>query len=179
VKIGRLALANDPFNTGYGYELYFTDNRVIGFSYRKIVSRAYRWAYLLCLTWAVLLTSIIAYDRLAGVSGDQAILPAVWGAPARRNHSWIGRPNPSLLSLHRASESASQIRCEAPTSKLGLENQSSDFMLERASISQVTIQDGRINILTKPGQRYSLIGRIAPRWYSKPLKWRGEPRQLF
>jgi len=110
---------------------------------------------------------------------DQAILPGVWGPLL--GGIIVGSAVPTLpfflfIAPRRA---ASQIRREAPTSKLGLENQSSDFMLERASISQVTIQDGRINILTKSGQWYSLIGRMAPRWYSKPLKWRGEPRQLF
>jgi hypothetical protein len=130
VNIGRLALANDPFNTGYGYGLYFTDNRVIGFSYRKLVSRAYRWAYLLCLTWALLLTSTVAYDRLTGVSGDQPILPGVWAVVVGGSIVGLAVLTLSFLLVITPGRAASQIRRKPPTSLPELENQSSDFMLE-------------------------------------------------
>jgi hypothetical protein len=148
-RIGRLALANDAFNSGYGYGLYFTDNRVIGFSYQKIVSRAYGTAYLLGLIGGVFLVSAVVYGKLTGVLSEQPSLVAVLAGPIAAG--WAVFLFVFLLYV-TPRQAANRIRREAPTSMLGLANQSPDFVLERANISQVTIQGGRINILSKSGQ---------------------------
>src|SRR5947208_9279217 len=59
-----------------GYGIYLTDKRLIGVSYKKVVSRAYRPAYVLFLIWIFSLVSLLIYSRLTGAR-DLPPLPFV------------------------------------------------------------------------------------------------------
>src|SRR5260370_24265691 len=80
--IGRLA--NNALRDGFttrGYGLYFTDSRLIGVSYKKITSRAFRPAYVISVIWIASLASLVAYAVLTGAQ-QLYPLPAVMGLAA-------------------------------------------------------------------------------------------------
>ena len=73
-NIGRLALKGDAFNTGFGYGVYFTDSRIIGLSYKRMLARSAYPGYLVFLAWAVWLTSALVYANLVGIPRDNRSL---------------------------------------------------------------------------------------------------------
>jgi hypothetical protein len=174
-EIGRMALRGDAFNTGFGYAVYLTSNRIVGLSYTRLLSRSYYPAYFVCLSFAALLTAAVVYARAEGISGNQQIplgiiiVPIIWALAVI-----------SMVLLYlRPKQVGNQIRREAPTALLDLANQSPDLVLERNNISHVSVDGYRINILTKSNQWYCFMIKVAPRLYSKPMKWKGQSRQLF
>jgi hypothetical protein len=141
--IGRLAnnALRDEFTTR-GYGLYFTDSRLIGVSYKKITSRAFRPAYVISLIWIVSLASLVGYAVLTGAQ-QLYPLPAV-----------IGLALVALVFLVYLSprQATNEIKRQEATSMIDLANQPQDLVQERNNISQVTYQFPMISILMKSGE---------------------------
>lgn len=145
---------------GFGYGLYFTNNRLIGVSYRNIVSRAYSPGYLLELIGFVLLGSGIAYFALTRPPADQPMPLWILVLLLTMFSAWIASLCFQLyLSPRRV---AQRIQREASQSILNLSNVHHDVSVERASISQVTVDAWRINIRMKTGEWF-LFGVRNPR----------------
>jgi hypothetical protein len=173
--IGRLALRGDAFNSGFGYAVYFTNNRIVGLSYTKLLSRSYYPAYVLILVFGASLASVLILAQRAGVPQDQPIPYYVVWAPIVFGLLTLS----TILLFVRPWQMGKWIRRNAPASLVDLTSQSPDLVLERQDISQVSIDNYRFNILTKSNQWYCFTVKVVPRYYSKPLKWKREPRQLF
>jgi len=172
--IGRMAFRGDAFNSGFGYAVYFTNNRIVGLSYTKLLSRSYYPAYVLLLAFGVSLVSIIILADRAGVPQDQPIPDYVVWAPIVFGTLALSM----ILLLVRPWQTGNRIRRDAP-SLLDLASQSPDLVLSRQDISQVSIDNYRVNVLTRSNQWYCFMVKVAARNYSKPWKWKGEQRQLF
>jgi hypothetical protein len=158
-SIGRL-----PYGAskgGYGYGLYFTNKRLIGISYKNIVSRAYRPGYLLELIGFVLLGFIAAYFAFTRPQGDQPIPLAILVILLIMLVSMAMSAVFLRFSLSRR-QAAHGIQREASPSILDLTNLQSDVSLERAEISQVIVEGYRISILMKTGEWF-LFGVQYPR----------------
>jgi hypothetical protein len=169
-SIGRL-----PYGAskgGYGYGLYFTNKRLIGISYKNIVSRAYRPGYLLELIGFVLLGFISAYFALTRPQGDQPIPLAILVVLLIMLAS-IAVSVVLLLYLSRR-QAAHGIQREASPSILDLPNLQSDASLERVGISQVIVEGFRISILMRTSEWF-LFGIQYPR----ALATREEVLSLF
>ena len=153
--MGRLSndSIRDQFTTR-GYGLYFTDSRLVGVSYKKIAFRAYLPGYVIFLIWVTLLASVITYDRIAGIAGDQQIPFAFILGPSLLGLLVVGLVLFVYLSPRQA---AIWMQRETITSLIGLVNKPKDLNLERANVSQISIQDRRISILMKSGEWYFLV----------------------
>jgi len=173
--IGRLALRGDSFNTGWGYGVYLTNSRIIGVSYQKKFSSSYFPAYLVGLCFAILVGTVTVYIKLSGLSGNQQIPYGIIFVPLA-----LGLAASTLILLFvRPTQMGSQIRDQAPKSLLDLANESADVVVERADVSQVTVDQYQINILAKSGQWYTFMVTVAPRSYSDPTKWKGQSGELL
>jgi hypothetical protein len=173
--IGRLALTGDSFNTGFGYGVYLTNSRIIGLSYQGKFSRSNLPGYLVGLCFAILVIAVTVYIKLSGLSGNQQIPYGIVFIPLA-----LGLAASTLILLFlRQTQTGNQIRDLAPKSLLDLEKESPDVVMEREDVVQVTVDQYRINILAKSGQWYAFMVSIAPRYYSDPTKWKGQPRELF
>lgn len=174
-RIGRYALPGDSFRSRPGYGVYFTDRRIIGLSYAKILSRSYYPAYLLGLASFSLLTSAVVYAKLTGVSDNQQLPLGIVLVPI-----FFGLAGLSIIFLYYwPRQIGMRISHNAPKSLLELSNQSPDVVLERADISQVSVEGCRINILTRSNQWCSFFVRVPGILYSKPLRWKGQSGQLL
>lgn len=124
----------------WGYGLYFTDSRLIGVSYKKIVSRAFLPGLILFLIWVVALVSVITYGRIAGIPSSEPIGPGIILGPLL-----VGPLVLSLLYLlylgpkHAASRTESQL----VNSIWELESLRKDLVIQRIDVSQVSIQGRR------------------------------------
>jgi hypothetical protein len=67
-SLGRLSYGT--YKGGFGYGLYFTNNRLIGISLKSIVSYAYRPGYLLELIGFTIAGSLAAYFVLTRPQGE-------------------------------------------------------------------------------------------------------------
>lgn len=174
-EVGRLALRGDAFNTGYGYGVYLTSSRLIGISYKEKFSRSYYPAYLVSLAFGISLTLVIVFAKLAGIPDNQVIpYPFIW-APIV-----LGLCVASfVLAYLRPAQVGTKIYEQAPKSLFDLANVWQDVVVERSQISQVTVDQYRINVLTKSAQWYTFMVTVAPRLYSDPTKWNDEAGELF
>ena len=125
---GRIALPQ--FRNPWGYGLYFTDNRLIGVSYKKIVSAAYRPGFLLFLIWIVSLVSLIAYFVTTKVT-ESIFVPFD-----------VGFAFVPLVFLVYWGPKQARIRTERQVvnSVWELEVLQKDLVLQKSDISQVSIQ---------------------------------------
>jgi hypothetical protein len=169
-SIGRLSYGT--YKGGFGYGLYFTNKRLIGISYRNIVSRAYRPGYLLELIAFVLLGSFTAYFAITRPQNDQAIPLGILVLVLTMLGA-LGMSGFFLLYFSRR-QAAHGIQREASPSILDLPNQQYDISLERANISQVIVDAFQVSILMKTGEWY-LFGVRFPR----ALKAREQVLSLF
>lgn len=127
-EIGRLALKGDSFGTGYGYGVFFTNGRIVGLSYTRMLSRSYYPAYLVCLAFFVSLTLAIVFVNMAGIPADQP-LPLVFGPILAL------LPLTFVLLYLRPSQAAKRITRDAPVSLLDLMSRSPDIVIERGEVS--------------------------------------------
>ena len=149
--IGRLA--NNALRDGFttrGYGLYFTDSRLIGVSYKKITSRAFRPAYVISVIWIASLASLVAYAVLTGAQ-QLYPLPAVMGLAG------VALVFLVYLSPRQATR---RIKRQEAMSMIDLANQPQDLVLERNNIAKVISQLRMISVLTKSGEWYYFgVGR--------------------
>lgn len=149
-SLGRLGYRG--YKGGYGYGLYFTHDRAIGVSYKRLVARASLPGYLLELIGFVILGLLLAYFGITRPAGDSTI-------PV-----WLGLIFLTMFGALIASlyfqlvrsprQAAKQIRRQAPKSLTALSNLQPDVSLDRISISQVLIDYLQISILMKNGEWY-------------------------
>lgn len=121
------------FHNPWGYGVYFTENRLIGVSYRRIVSRAIRPGLLISLIWAVLLVSAIAYAILTHVKESLAF-PFVMG---------LAVVALVYLVYLGPKQATNRTESQVVSSMWELENLPKDLVLHRNDISQVSVQGRR------------------------------------
>lgn len=158
---GRIVLPQ--LSNPWGYGLYFTDNRVIGVSYRKIVSQAYRPAFLIFLIWIVSLVSLVAYAVLTAAK-EILPLPFVMGLAVIALIYLV-----YLSPKHARERTASQ----KVSSMSELEHLTKDTVLQRSEISSVNLRKASfydpwgggivtgalITVILKTGQNVVFISR--------------------
>jgi hypothetical protein len=137
-----------------GYGLYFTDRRLIGVSYREIVSRAYRPFFVSSLVFIMFLGFSLVLAGLGGIPSDQLNLIGTLVGPIL-----FGLSVTSLVFFYIISPRLSTVRIqrEAANSLMDLANKHEDLVLDRPDVLQVTIQVAGIDILTRLGDWYHFV----------------------
>ncbi len=121
----------------WGYGLYFTDNRLLGVSYTKYLSRAYIPAWILSIGWVVIWVSEVAWARMTNSENAPLwFLPILFGTMVASLVFLL------YLSPRRAS---TQIESLAVNSIWDLEILPKDVVLQRGDISQVTVEGTRVH----------------------------------
>jgi hypothetical protein len=157
-SIGRLSYGG--YKGGYGYGLFFTNHRLIGVSYKTIVSRVLRPAYIIEVASFGILGILLGYFYLnRPVGNEQAPLWILILTFTMLGGMIIGLiillySGPKRIALQVQLEASSQIR--------NLPSQPYEMSLERANISQIVIEGFRISILTNSGEWF-LFGVQDPR----------------
>lgn len=149
-RIGRLSYGG--YKGGYGYGLFFTNDRLVGFSYRHIVSKVLHPAYEFELFGFAIAGILATYFGLAAPRP-----PSTDTAPW-----WIILLTVIMLSsiiiaiaiflFLGPRKIATQIQDQALLQIQNLRDPASDLSLERSNIAQVTIDRLRINIQMKTGE---------------------------
>ncbi len=160
-KLGRLS--SSTFSNGFmihGYGIFFTSKRLIGISYRKITLVAYLIPFCIFLLWLGILLPLVAWGVQVNPNGFPLPVPAIVIVPPV-----IGLPILSALFVLYLSPRrvSTKIAREKPTSIQDLMLLRLDIALERANISQISINrnpDPRFyfpiaTIGMKTGEQYS------------------------
>jgi hypothetical protein len=167
-KLGRLTGSN--FSNGFlvhGYGIFFTTKRLIGFTYRKITFIAYLIPFFIGVLWIGILASWIAWANGVDPSGMGSPLPypVYVMAPLLIGPPVLVAAFVVYLSPRRV---RMKIERQKPTSLTELTRRRPDLSLERADISQVTVDRNpdyrfphpRTTFTMRTGQQYSFdIGR--------------------
>ena len=166
--LGRLT--DSSFSNGFllhGYGIFFTSKRLIGFTYRKITLVAYLIPFFIGVLWIAILVPYFAWANHVDPSGNGFPLPypAYVMAPLLAGPLVLVVTFVVYLSPRRV---RMKIERQKPTSLTELTRRQPDLSLERADISQVTIDGNpdfrfpnpRTTFTTRTGQQYSFdIGR--------------------
>jgi len=165
-KLGKLTDSN--FSNGFlihGYGMFFTSKRLIGFTYRKITFVAYLIPFCIFLLWLGILLPTIAWGLNVDTNGFTLPYPVYVMAPLLIGPLVLVVTFVVYLSPRRV---GMKIERQKPTSLTELTRRKPDLSLERADISQITI-DRNPNILfpnprttftMRTGQQYSFdLGR--------------------
>jgi len=164
--LGRLT--DSTFSNGFllhGYGIFFTRKRLIGFTYRKITLVAYLIPFCIFLLWLGILLPTMAWGLKVDPNGFPLPYPVYVMAPLL-----IGPPVLVVAFVVYLSPRRVRMKIERqkPTSLTELTRRQPDLSLERADISQVTIDGNpdfrfpnpRTTFTTRTGQQYSFdIGR--------------------
>ena len=164
--LGRLT--DSTFSNGFllhGYGIFFTSKRLIGFTYRKITLVAYIIPFCIFLLWLGILLPTMAWGLKVDPNGFPLPYPVYVMAPLL-----IGPPVLVVAFVVYLSPRRVRMKIERqkPTSLTELTRRQPDLSLERADISQVTIDGNpdfrfpnpRTTFTTRTGQQYSFdIGR--------------------
>ena len=167
-KLGRLT--DSSFSNGFlvhGYGIFFTTRRLIGFTYRRITLVAYLIPFFIGALWIGILVSWIAWANGVDPSGMGSPLPypVYVMAPLLIGPPVLVAAFVVYLSPRRV---RMKIERQKPTSLTELTQRKPDLSLERADISQVTIDrnpdprfpNPRTIFTMRTGQQYSFdIGR--------------------
>lgn len=167
-KLGRLT--NSSFSNGFlvhGYGIFFTTKRMIGFTYRRITLVAYLIPFLIGVLWIGILVPYFAWANRVDPSGQGFPLPypiyvmaPVLVGPLALVVAFVAYLSPRRVRM--------KIEHQKPTSIDELTRRKPDLSLERANISQVTIdrnpdirfRNPRTTFTMKTGEQYSFdIGR--------------------
>jgi hypothetical protein len=128
-----------------GYGIYLTDKSLIGVSYQKLVSKAYRPAYVLFLIWIVSLILLIVYATLTGAK-ESLLLPFLMILPV---------VDLALIVYWSPKQASKKIEQATVTTIEDLQKSPSDIVLKRADISSITLRTSLITILTKSGESHT------------------------
>jgi len=164
--LGRLT--DSTFSNGFllhGYGIFFTSKRLIGFTYRKITLVAYLIPFCIFLLWLGILLPTMAWGLKVDPNGFPLPYPVYVMAPLL-----IGPPVLVVAFVVYLSPRRVRMKIERqkPTSLTELTRRQPDLSLERADISQVTIDGNpdfrfpnpRTTFTMRTGQQYSFdIGR--------------------
>lgn len=167
-KLGRLT--DSSFSNGFlvhGYGIFFTSKRLIGFTYRKITLVAYLIPFFIGVLWIGILVPYFAWANRVDPSGNGLPLPypAYVMAPLLLGPLVLVVTFVAYLSPRRV---RMKIERQKPASLTELTRRKPDLSLERADISQVTIDrnpdirfpNPRTTFTMRTGQQYSFdIGR--------------------
>ncbi len=143
------------------YGIYLTDKRLIGVSYRKIVSEAYRPAYAIFLLCILSLISLVVYTRLTGAQ-DLPPLPFVMALAVV-----------ALVLLIYWSPKRASARLERESSGKSLPNFGKiapDIILNRTGISQVTFRPGLILVAMRSGETQTFLTKAGQKKGSQLLR---------
>jgi hypothetical protein len=159
-KLGRLSSSN--FSNGFmihGYGFFFTSNRLIGISYRRITLIAYLIPFCIFLLWLGILLPVVAWGVKNDPNGSSLPLPAIVLVPPL-----VGLPiMAALFVLYLSPRRVStKIEREKPASVQDLMLLPPDIALERANISRISIDRNpdprfsslRATIMMKTGEQY-------------------------
>ncbi len=156
VRIYRRTNPFSVFVNSWGYGIYFTENRLIGVSYRKITSQAFRPAYVSLLIYLIVVASGSILVWLIGV-------PTL-DIPLRRGLALLTIGFGFLflgfmyyLSPKRASKEIERITV---TSIQELEKLQNDVLLDRNRIWSVRIGRRVIKVRMQTGQTYTFVNRL-------------------
>jgi len=164
--LGRLT--DSTFSNGFllhGYGIFFTSKRLIGFTYRKITLVAYLIPFCIFLLWLGILLPTMAWGLKVDPNGFPLPYPVYVMAPLLIGPLVLVVAFVVYLSPRRV---RMKIERQKPTSLTELTRRQPDLSLERADISQVTIDGNpdfrfpnpRTTFTTRTGQQYSFdIGR--------------------
>ena len=164
--LGRLT--DSTFSNGFlvhGYGIFFTSKRLIGFTYRKITLVAYLIPFCIFLLWLGILLPTMAWGLKVDPNGFPLPYPAYVMVPLLIGPLVLVVTFVVYLSPRRV---RMKIERQKPTSLTELTRRQPDLSLERADISQVTIDGNpdfrfpnpRTTFTTRTGQQYSFdIGR--------------------
>ncbi len=165
-KLGRLT--DSSFSNGFlvhGYGIFFTSKRLIGFTYRKITLVAYLIPFCIFLLWLGVLLPTMAWGLKVDPNGFPLPYPVYVMAPLLVGPLILVVTFVVYLSPRRV---RMKIERQKPTSLPELTRRKPDLSLERADISQVTIDRNpdirfphpRTTFTMRTGQQYSFdIGR--------------------
>jgi hypothetical protein len=167
-KLGRLT--DSSFSNGFlvhGYGIFFTSKRLIGFTYRKITLVAYLIPFCIGVLWVGILVPYFAWANRVDPSGQGLPLPypAYVMAPLLIGPLALVVAFVIYLSPRRV---RMKIERQKPTSLTELTRRKPDLSLERADISQVTVDRNpdirfphpRATFTMRNGRQYSFdIGR--------------------
>ena len=164
--LGRLT--GSSFSNGFlvhGHGIFFTSKRLIGFTYRKITLVAYLIPFCIFLLWLGILLPTMAWGLKVDPNGFPLPYPAYVMAPLLIGPLVLVVTFVVYLSPRRV---RMKIERQKPTSLTELTGRQPDLSLERADISQVTIDGNpdfrfpnpRTTFTMRTGQQYSFdIGR--------------------
>ena len=165
-KLGKLT--DSTFSNGFllhGYGIFFTSKRLIGFTYRKITLVAYIIPFCIFLLWLGILLPTMAWGLKVDPNGFPLPYPVYVMAPLLIGPPVLVGAFVVYLSPRRV---RMKIERQKPTSVTELARRQPDLSLERADISQVTIDrnpdfrfpNPRTTFTMRTGQQYSFdIGR--------------------
>jgi len=164
--LGRLT--DSTFSNGFllhGYGIFFTSKRLIGFTYRKFTLVAYLIPFCIFLLWLGILLPTMAWGLKVDPNGFPLPYPVYVMAPLLVGPLVLVVTFVVYLSPRRV---RMKIEHQKPTSLTELTRRRPDLSLERADISQVTIDGNpdfrfpnpRTTFTMRTGQQYSFdIGR--------------------
>ena len=165
-KLGRLT--DSTFSNGFlvhGYGIFFTTRRLIGFTYRRITFVAYLIPFCIFLLWLGILLPTMAWGLQVNPNGFPLPYPVYVMAPLLIGPLVLVVAFAVYLSPRRV---RMKIERQKPTSLTELTRRQQDLSLERAEISQVTVDrnpdirfpNPRATFTMRTGQQYSFdIGR--------------------
>jgi len=143
-----------------GYGIYLTDKRLIGVSYKKVVSRAYRPAYLLLLIWIFSLVSLLIYSRLTGAR-DLPPLPFVMS---------LVIVDLILLVYWSPKQASGRVERKGTVKSVEkLQQLAPDVVLNRSDISQVTARPSTFTVFMRSGESHTFLTKKLSRDKSQLL----------
>ena len=151
---------------GFGYGLYFTGGRLVGISYKRIVSRANLPGYILAATGFGILGLLPVYFIITKPAPD-ATIPIWIGVLVL---IMLGSLFASLYFLQGRSprQAEIQIRHAESTALGNLSGLQYDVSLDRINISQVLIDFLQISILMKNGEWFLFGLQYGPEDPARP-----------
>jgi hypothetical protein len=146
-----------------GYGIYLTDKSLIGVSYQKLVSKAYRPAYVLFLLWIISLSLLVVYAALTGAK-ELPPLPFVMS---------LAVADLAVIVYWSPKQASKKIEQATVTTIEDLQKLPSDIVLRRADISSLTVRRSLFTITMKFGESYNFpckLGRRKTRQLQTLLK---------
>ena len=133
-----------------GYGIYLTDKRLIGVSYKKVVSRAYRPAFVLFLIWIFSLVSLLIYSRLTGAR-DLPPLPFVMS---------LIIVDLILLVYWSPKQASGRVERKGTVKSVEeLQQLVPDVVLNRSEISQVTARPSTFIVFMRSGESHTFLSK--------------------
>ena len=132
------------------YGIYLTDKRLIGVSYKKVVSGAYRPAYVLSLIWILSLVSLLIYARLTGAQN----LPPLPFVMSLAVVAFI------LLVYWSPKQASGRVERKGTVKSLEeLQQLVPDVVLNRSDISQVTARPSTFTVFMRSGESHTFLSK--------------------